>query len=343
MTAPPITGRLRGNRPATENSTQPVQPERRTTLRRFALPLVLALLAVLLAASGCGGSSSNKSSASTGAAPAAPSSGSQSAELFSGSLAAVQGVKSAHYALDASVTIKASAQNANPQLAAFTKGPITVHFEGDASSKAFTADGSVGFAGQSFVGKLLLGEHEAYLNLLGQWYGSKSFGLADAQTKGAQSAGTSTQSIAKIRGQVDKVLTGDVSDGPETDGVATTKWEGTLNVDGIVALSKELGGKEIPAADLDKLRIVAGATKIVALVGKDDKLPRRFEFHLALSGDDLAKLGGTGSLAGVDSLSVDLTIDLSDYGKQVSFDAPAQFQPFSQLLGAFGGLAGAGG
>ena len=316
-------------------------------MRRFALPLVLALLAILLAASGCGGSSSsNKSSASSGAEPAAPppSVGSQSADLLSGSLTAVQGVKSAHYALDASVTVKTSGGNANPQLAAFTKGPITVHFEGDASSKAFTADGSVGFAGQSFVGKLLLGEHEAYLNLLGQWYGSKDFGLADAQSKGAQSAGTDPQqAIEKIRGQFDNVLTGEVSDGPETDGVATSKWEGTLNVDGIVAVSKELGGQEIPADTLDKLRVVADATKIVTLVGKDDKLPRRFELHIALSGDDLAKLGAGQTAAGVDSVGVDVTIDLSDYGKQVSFDASAQFQPFSQLLGAFGGLAGAGG
>ncbi len=312
-------------------------------MRRFALPLVLTLLAVVLTASGCGSSSSNKS-ASSGAEPAAPSGGSSGADLLSGALTAVQGVKSAHYALDASVTIKTSGQSANPQLAVFTKGPITVHFEGDASSKAFTADGSVGFSGQSFAGKLLLGEHEAYLNLLGQWYGSKSFGLADAQTKGAQSTGTDPQAALKqVRDHFDGVLTGAVSDGPKADGVATTKWEGTLNVDGIAALAKQLGGKEIPAADLDKFRVVATATKIVTLVGKDDKLPRRFELHIALSGDDLAKLGATGTFAGVDSLGIDLTVDLSDYGKQVSYNAPAQFQPFNQLLGAFAGLAGSGG
>ena len=315
-------------------------------MRRLTLPVTLVVLAVLLAA-GCGGgggSSSSNEGASSTAEPAAPSGGSSGAELLSSSLAAVQGVKSAHYALDASVNVKTSGAGASPQLAAFAQGPITIHLEGDASSKAFTADGSAGFSGQTFAAKLLLGEHEAYLNLLGQWYGSKEFGLADAQTKGAQTTGADPQAaLQQVRDHFDEVLTGELSDGPKTDGVDTTKWEGTINVDGIAALAKGLGGKEIPAADLDKFKVVASGTKLVMLFGKDDKLPRRFEFHIALSADDLATLGGGGTLAGVESIGVDVTIDLSDYGKQVSFEAPAQFQPFEQILGAFGGLAGAGG
>lgn len=77
------------------------------------------------------------------------------------------------------------------------------------------------------------------------------------------------------------------------------------------------------------------------LVGREDMLPRRFELAFSMTADELARLGAFGDdLKGLEAVSLDLSADLSDYGKVVAYDAPAQFQPLEQLMGQlfFGGM-----
>ena len=316
-------------------------PEEKT-LRRATRPLVLALLAAVLLASGCG-SSSDGDAGDDGAVAAEASPAEGSADLLARAVTAAQGMTSAHYALDATVSVKAAGQVVNPQVEMLAQSPFTLHLEGDASETAFTADGSIGFAGQTLTGTFLAGEHELFLNFMGTWYGTKDTGLADAEEQGAAGVTANPQeALDAIRGRLDDVLTGNVSEGPESDGVETWRFEGTLNVDGLAELAAELG-EAIPAADLDVLRAIAGASKVVVLFGRGDSLPRRFEFSLALSGDELAQLGaGATGLEGVESLNVDVSVDVSDFGKDVSYDAPAEFAPFDELLGQLLGLMGAG-
>jgi len=317
-------------------------PEKKT-LRRATLPLVLALLAAVLLASGCG-SSSDGDAGGDGAVAAEASPADGSADLLARAVTAAQGMTSAHYALDATVSVKAAGQVVNPQVEMLAQSPFTLHLEGDASETAFTAGGSIGFAGQTLTGTFLAGEHELFLNFMGTWYGTKDTGLADAEEQGAAGVTANPQeALDAIRGRLDDVLTGDMSEGPGSDGVETWRFEGTLNVDGLAELAAELGGEAIPAADLDVLRAIAGASKVVVLFGRGDSLPRRFEFSLALSGDELAQLGASATgLEGVESLNVDVSVDVSDFGKDVSYDAPAEFAPFDELLGQLLGLMGAG-
>ena len=77
--------------------------------------------------------------------------------------------------------------------------------------------------------------------------------------------------------------------------------------------------------------------------GRDDSLPRHLEFHLALTADHLAELSGGTGLEGVESVDVSVTIDVSDFGKDVSFEAPDTFSPFEDLVGQLFGLAAAAG
>jgi len=320
------------------------------TMRRVLLPFVFVLLALSLVAAGCGSSESD-GSGNGEAAPAAEAEaegdgggeGSPSgADLLARAAEAGQGLRSAHYVLDANVTV--TGDGSNPQLTLFAQGPITLHLEGDASETAFTADASVGFAGQSFSGQLLAGEHEAFFNFMGQWYGTKEAGFADAAEQGAEGAVTDPQAaIQAIRDRFDDVLTGEVSEGPAVDGAETWRFEGTLNSSGIAALSQEFGGEAMTAEEVAQLEVIADAVKVVVDFGREDSLPRHVEFQLALTADDLADLGGSTGLEGVEALDMSVTIDVSDFGKDVSFEAPEQFAPFEDLFGQFLGLAAAAG
>jgi hypothetical protein len=317
-------------------------------MRRLLSPFVLALLALALVAAGCG--SSDSDSAGNGeAAPVAEAEAGGGdggapggADLLASAVEAGRGLQSAHYVLDANLMV--ASDGSNPQLALFAQGPITLHLEGDASETAFTADASVGFAGQTFSGQVLAGEHEAFFNFMGQWYGTKEAGLADAAERGAEGAVADPQeAIEAVRDKFDDVLTGEVFEGPTVDGAETWRFEGTLDSAGVAALSQEFAGKAMTAEEAAQLGVIADAAKVVVDFGREDNLPRHLEFLLALTADDLAALGGTSDLEGVESLDVSLTIDVSDFGKDVSYGAPAQFAPFEDLFGQLLGLAGAAG
>ena len=305
-------------------------------MRRLALPFVLAVLALALAATGCG-SSELGSSGSDQAAPAAEGGGvPDGADFLATAVEAGQGLDSAHYILDASVTLTGS----SPQLAFVAQGPITLHLEGDASETAFTAEGSVGFAGQTFTGNLLAGEHEVFLNFMGKWYGTKDAGLADAAEQRADGTVSDPQeAIQAVREHFGDVLTGEVSEGPAVDGVETWRFEGTLNAAGIVGLAQDLGGKDMTAEETAQLQAIADAATVVVDFGRGDSLPRHLEFQLSLGADELAELSDGASLDGVESFDMSVTVDLSDFGKDVSFEAPDQFAPFEDLFGQLFGIA----
>jgi len=318
-------------------------------MRRLPFPFVLALLALALVVAGCGSAESD----STGNGETAPVAGAGAegdgggagapggADLLARAVEAGQGLQSSHYVLEANVTV--TGDGSNPQLALFAQGPVTLHLEGDASEAAFTADASVGFAGQAFSGQLLAGEHEAFFNFMGQWYGTKDAGLADAAEQGAESAVTDPQeAIQAFRDNFDDVLTGDVSAGPTVDGVETWRFEGTLNSSGIAAVSQEFGGEAMTTEEAAQLEVIADAVQVVVDFGREDSLPRHLELQLTLTADDLSELvGSTSGLEGVESLDASVTIDLTEFGKDVSYEAPAEFAPIEDLLGQLVGVAAA--
>lgn len=304
-------------------------------MRRCALVALLALLAALaLVASGCG--SAEAGGAGSGSEAADASEAPSLSDLVAASIDAASAAETVHYVLDLDVEIETSGDSG---LSAFAQGPITLHVEGDASEKAFTADGSAGFAGQTFAAKLLAGEHELFLDFLGTWYGTKDMGLAD----GTQQGGRPPQEFletAEARELLERVLDGDVSAGPVVDGVETWRFAGTLDGEGLADLVEEYSDEELHSPVRNQLRDLADAAAIEMLIGRGDHLLRRFDLRLALGSDALKALGGSDrSLDGLTSLSVTATLDLSRYGEPFSYEAPTEFRPFEELFGQFlGGL-----
>lgn len=306
-------------------------------IRLTALPLVLVLLALALAAAGCGGGDSGGGGGGGDGAPAAN-------DLAADAFAAMEEQQAARFVLDALFDVEASGQVGDPTLQQFAENPPKIHVEGAASEEALNAEGSVDFAGQTFRAMVLAGESEAYVNFLGEWYGTTQFGLGDAkdQAGGAEDDPDAQRLQEKfgspegVRENFDQILTGEVTEGPEADGTETWQFEGTLNVDGIQELAKE-EGEEMEPEERDQLETIADAVTVTFLVGKEDDLVRRVELKLDISREDLETLSeDTQEIEGVEAMTGSFSVDFSDWGTEVAYDAPAQFKPIEQLLGALG-------
>jgi hypothetical protein len=270
-------------------------------MRRF-LPLLLAALVL----TGCGSSQSG-SGGGEGSAPAP-------ADLAGDAVAALDEAGSAHYVVDASVQANGDA--------GFTG---SLHAEGDASANAFTADGTVTFRGVTFSGQVLAGRDELFLNFMSQWYGDRHVGLWDTEEE--------SPSADEVREYFDDVFTGSVSEGPELDGAATWRFEGKLNPDGFADLTERFEEEQMTEQQRKLLRALAEHTHFVLDVGQDDGLPRHLEFTVEVPKEALADL--VGQFDG----SAHATVNLSQFGKEVSYEAPPDFRPLEELFqGLFNGL-----
>jgi hypothetical protein len=291
----------------------------RETVHRFISAIVfLATLLVVLLAAGCGQRFDR--------APAnAPAPG----DLAADALAALQEAESAHFV--AEITADATDEPFSP---------FSLRVEGDASATAFDAEGSVTFGGVSLQGRVMAGEHALFVEFMGQWYGDESEGIADAFAEAkAEHDGEVWNELATAEGlrrNFGELFEGEVSEGPDVDGVATWQFEGRLNAEGIVEFARRYEAYPTDR-DLEELGVVAEASRFVLVVGQDDHLPRRLELSVTPSKEALEELGGD-QLGGAESFA--FTLELSDFGKPVEIEAPANFKPFDQLFedlfGSFG-------
>lgn len=257
----------------------------------------LSLLLATLALAACGGVQSEDA---PGTAPAP-------ADLAADAVAALGRTGSAHYALNVDVR---EAEGAGFQAGA--------RVEGDFSPEAVTAAGSVTFPGGSVTGRALAGEDEVFLELMGQWYGARDLGLGEQRDE--------APTPEEVRERFDDVLTGSVTAGPDAGGEPTWRFEGRLDPDGLAGLDETLTERQREA-----LTAIAETSRVVFDVGRDDSLPRRLEMHLELSRADIAGLGDSDDPRS-DVLVFDVTVDLSQFGKDVSYDAPEDFRPLEDLL-----------
>jgi hypothetical protein len=241
---------------------------------------------------------------------------------------------SAHYVLDGSLEAEGG-DGSFPT-------PITIHFEGDYSKEALTADGNVAFPGGTFTGGLLVGPHEIFLNLFGRWFGTREFGIADAEQdmekddpKGAQLY-RDLQTGEGVRRYFDRVFIGEVVEGPDVDGTSTWEFHGHLNADGIAELAREFGSETPSGPELEAFRKIAEDVRVTLLVGRDDSLPRRFDVHVELTPEHFEALEQADS--GFDQhgfFKVDFGLALSDFGKEVEYEAPEKFEPLEKAFEAF--------
>jgi hypothetical protein len=295
------------------------------------------LLLLAFVTSGCGAAGDAGSGAPADATSSGPP---EVSRLVSESFAAASSNRSAHYVVDATLTLEADV-SADPQVAAFAQNPMTLHIEGDSSDKALTADGSVSFMGQTFTASLLAGEHEVFVNFLGSWYGRNDVGLADLQSLQAeqQAAAGAGPSEEELVARLGEFFTGEVNEGPLTDGVETWQVDGRLSSAGILKLADDYGANGLGEKERQVLDKIVNALSLAMVVGREDMLPRHLELGFSLSADDFAGLGlSDEQMDGLESVNLELTADMSDYGKTVAIDAPAHFQPLEKLFGQFLGL-----
>ena len=285
---------------------------------RFASALAfLFTLALVMGSAGCGQRFDN---VGAGAPPT------QSA-LASEALTALREAGSAHVVLDA----KGGSISG-------TKAELGIHFEGDASESALAGDGEVRFPGGTLGARVLVDEHDAYIRFMGAWYHAES-GFADAlDTANAQSGDllANLTTPAGLGQFFTKLFEGDVAEGPDVDGVATWEFDGRLRGDTLADFVEKYGQTKLTANDRSLFQKVAATSRLLVVVGQDDHLPRKVELTLDPPKDlhfDSQELESSDG-----ALSV--TVELSDFGKDVSFTAPKGAKPldalFEQLFGVMG-------
>jgi hypothetical protein len=292
-------------------------------VRRFLSAIAfLAALVVVLGAAGCG----QRFEREPGNAPA-------SADLAADALAALEAAGSAHFVADLR---SGSADSQVPF-------QISLHFEGDASRDALDAEGSVSFGAGSLRGRVLVGEHDFFVQFMDQWYG-EHHGLVDALKEAKRNEnGRVWDELATpegLRRNFDQLFEGEVKEGPAIEGgPATWQFEGKLDPEGVIELAKRFDAQPTDREE-EMLAKVADATRFVLVVGQDDQLPRRLEFSVNLSAEDLKEMEASGVSRFDGAESFTATLELSEFGKQVEIHPPADFKPldalFEQLFSGFG-------
>lgn len=303
----------------------------RIILTVLALPLALVVLVA-----GCGGGAEK---------PPSPSA------LVIDSARALKAQKPARFAFDtkASVDEIVPAAGASPQVQQFAGSPNSFGVKGAYSPEAITAKGSANFIGQTFTAEAQAAAREVYVRFLGQWYGTKQFGLDQLKQQAEQQGGKSSdqafnEAVANIERYGKDVFTGDVTEGPELDGEPTWQTVGTLNVDGLAKIAQDRG-EQVSAQDREVLEKVAQGTELTYVVGQEDKLPRRLRFSFDVRPAEFADSAreNKAALKQVERVRASFNVNMSKWGDPVEIRPPANFQPLEQLAGQFlGGGAGGG-
>jgi hypothetical protein len=284
-------------------------------VRRFisAIAFVAALF-VVLGAAGCG----QRFEREPGNAPA-------SADLAADALAALEAAGSAHFVVD----LKSGSADSQVPF------QISLHFEGDASKDALDAEGSVSFGAGSLRGRVLVGEHDFFVQFMDQWYG-EHHGLVEALKEAKkEDNGRVWNELATpegLRRNFDQLFEGEVKEGPAVDGgLATWQFEGGLDPEGVIEFAKRFDAQPTDREE-EMFAKVAEATTFLLVVGRDDQLPRRLKFSVNLSTEDLKEMqeSDSGTLGGAENFTA--TLELSEFGKQVDIHPPADFKPLDALF-----------
>jgi hypothetical protein len=277
----------------------------------------LAVLVVILGSAGCG----QRFDELGGDSP--PSQASFAADA----LTALEKAGSAHVVVDA----QAGAIMGND-------AQVGIHFEGDVSTSALVGDLQLSFPGATLGARVLADEHDVYVRFMGVWY-HEDAGVADAFDMAGEENGellsrlTTPASLGKLFTQL---FEGEIAQGPDLGGAATWEFDGRLRADTFANLVEEYGGIELTAKDRALLDKVAATSHLVVDVGQEDALPRKLELtldppkDLQFDSEELESSDGAFSV----------TVELSDFGEEVSFSPPTSPKPLDELFGQLFGAMG---
>jgi hypothetical protein len=322
--------------------------------------LVLAVVLLLVGAA-CGGDTSSSATASPAATVPA---GVTADQVVKDSEAKMAQVTSASFAADAGLAVQGdTSQISDPMTQALLAGGIKLHAEGASQTDPMTAETtiSVGIAGQTLDLGLMSQDGKAWVGYQDQWYAvdSKTAKSLSPQT------GTGASPIEQLKSFGLDPSAWDVSYtmvGAETiGGVQVYHVKGTADPQKLAAalikaaedpsLAKKLGGQ----AQLEQLgqslqqnkqqaeqfgKALKQAT-VDEWIGANDSY--LYKMQTAATLDTTGQKGMTG----VDGVTLNMTVALSDFDQPVTVTPPASALPIKdlvqQLFGGLGGLGGLGG
>ena len=277
----------------------------------------LAVLGVILVSAGCG-----QRFDELGAGPP-PGQASFAADA----LTALREAGSAHAVVDAD---GGSISGTNAQL--------KIHFEGDISEAAVVGDVQLTFPGGTLGARVLADEHNLYVRFMGAWY-HEGEGVSDAFDTAAKENGellselTTPAGLGKLFAQL---FEGTIAQGPDIAGSSTWEFDGRLRAEAFADLVERYGGAVLSANDRALFDKVAATSHLVVDVGQDDGLPRKIELtldppkDLHFDSEELESSGGAFSVS----------VQLSDFGEEVSFSPPKEAKPLDELFGQLFGVMG---
>jgi hypothetical protein len=293
-------------------------------MKRIALPLLITS-AVALAA--CGAEDSTTGGGGGGGSSAnAPT----PAAMLTKAITATTGQKSAAFGVTASVTGSSN----DPQIKPFLEKPIKLDISGKGGANAIDISGKANVGGQDYQMGIRADDQKSFIQFMNTWYGPDK-GITDTTSSTATDPAELKQALLKLRQYGNDVLKGEVTEGDDVDGQKTWQFDGTLNPDGIVKVAAA-EGQPMSADDQAGLRAIAPLVKLKFATGQKDGLLYLFGMDFKLSEAQIKLLNGAAGSSQVplNSLAVNMTIKLSDYGTPVTIQAPPNPQPTKALGGA---------
>jgi hypothetical protein len=302
-------------------------------MKRIALPL---LIASTLTVAACGSDQPATGGGGGGSSANAPT----PAEMLSKAITETTNQKSAAF----QVTANVSGASDDPDVKPFLEKPVKVEISGKGGPKAIDIAGKANVKGQDYQLAVKANEAQSFIQFMNTWYGPDK-GITDTTQDTATDPAELKQALLKVRQYGNDVLKGEVTEGDEVDGQKTWKFEGGLNPDGIVKVA-EAEGEPMSADDQAGLRAIAPLVKLNFATGQEDGLFREIGMSFKLTEQQIKVLNSSSNSSEVPlkALDVDLKVKISDYGTDVTIQAPPNPQPTKALggalLGAFFSMTG---
>jgi hypothetical protein len=280
------------------------------------------------------------------------SSGAEPGDVLANALISLNGVDSAKF--DAQVDFSAEGPNG---------GQGSLSLSGQSGKKKLSLDGKVKLDAQQLKQDLQLGlrvsSEKVFVGLMEKWYVTNLADLRKMAEAQASRASKSPLDIvdrlrarAAIRDIAKTAFVGQVSDGPETDGVATVRWQGTLSPEGLIAVALKYGGDDLALNAEERQQALAVAEelaklfKMTLLVGSADGRPRQFVATFSADRSQMRKVAAAAGeeVSSTDPTNIDLRlqVDLSNYNEDFTVEEPQNASSLDDLLGDAFGMTEAG-
>jgi len=319
-------------------------------MRKWLSILVAVMVVAALVAAGCGGSDDD------GNGDSGDNGDMSAADIVAKSQEAMNGMNSAAFALDLSMSMKGDASAvADPQAQQLLSSPITVKAEGKVANDPQKLDMTMkaDAMGQSFDLGMKLDGELIYLQFMGSWYEMPK-DMAEGMTGASPAPEGEQENLTEVYKQLgidpDSWASAYTLEGEEdVNGVACYKISQQVDIDKVAAdLSKMAdsasglgaitgGGGDIASdpeevqKSIDMLKAAVKDVKIEMWIGKDDSYLYKMSGgamidFMALPEEERQEMEGLESM----DFSMDLT--MSDFDQDFSVEPPADAKPFDQLF-----------